>query len=111
VNDHALYQAYSQAFCFIFPSLHEGFGMPLLESFIAKCPVICSDIPVFREICGDAAIYFNTEDPDSLSHCIESLADHRELSSLLIEKGLKQVRKFQWREAAGKTLEIYKSLR
>lgn len=111
VDDHALYQAYSQAFCFIFPSLHEGFGMPLLESFIAKCPVICSDIPVFKEICGDAALYFNPEDPGSVSQCLESLLDHRESSTLLIEKGLRQVRKFQWREAAGKTLEIYKSLK
>ncbi len=111
VDDPALFQAYNQAFCFIFPSLQEGFGMPLLESFIAKCPVICSDIPVFREICGDAAIYFNTEDPGSITLSLESLLEHTATSTVMVEKGLKRVRKFQWREAAGKTLEVYKSLK
>jgi glycosyltransferase involved in cell wall biosynthesis len=111
VDDQELFRAYNQAFCFIFPSLLEGFGMPLLESFIARCPVICSDIPVFREICGDAAIYFDTEDPASITQSVESLLGNKVSRILMIDKGLKQAHKFQWRDAAKKTLDIYKSLK
>jgi glycosyltransferase involved in cell wall biosynthesis len=110
VDDKELFMLYNQAFCFIFPSLLEGFGMPLLESFIAKCPVICSDIPVFREICGNAAAYFNTGEQESISASLETFLENNDYRTQMIDRGLEQVRKFQWRESAKKTLEIYKSL-
>ena len=60
----------------IYPSLYEGFGLPLMEAMCCKCPIICSDIPPFREICREAAIFFNPTDYDemfkSINKCIKN---------------------------------------
>ena len=59
VSDEELVRLYNQASCFIFPSIYEGFGLPTIEAMKCGCPVLSSDIPVLREVCGDAAIFFN----------------------------------------------------
>lgn len=108
-SDELLSTAYGAATCFIFPSLQEGFGIPLLEAMKCDCQVIASDIPVFREICEDAAIYF---DP----HCASQLADR--LLNVLIVGDKDQKRKarqarlshFTWDTAAKKIENIYREL-
>ena len=65
-NDQQLSNLYTHATAFVFPSLMEGFGLPALEALSFACPVICSDIPIFHEILGDNATYFNPTDPDDL---------------------------------------------
>jgi glycosyltransferase involved in cell wall biosynthesis len=70
---------YQNAIALINPSLYEGFGIPNLEAMSQHCPVICSDIPVFREVCGEAAFYFNPDDPESLKNQALQLQSNPEL--------------------------------
>ena len=67
VPDEDLRVLYSQAVAYVFPTLSEGFGLPPLEAMAAKLPVVCSDIPVLREVCGDAALYIDPYDPQSIA--------------------------------------------
>ncbi|QNF32332.1 glycosyltransferase family 4 protein [Adhaeribacter swui] len=109
VSDFELYSFYANALCFVFPSLSEGFGMPLLEAFIANCPVVCSDIPIFREICGPAAEYFKLDNKENLEKSLENILNNKLLRKDLIKRGKEQVKKFQWSDAATKTLNVYQS--
>ncbi len=70
---------YENAIALINPSHYEGFGIPNIEAMALNCPVLCSNIPVFREICRDAAIYFNQNNPDSLREAITSLLENKGL--------------------------------
>ena len=73
VTDEQLNYLYSHALLFVYPSLYEGFGLPLLEAMNMECPVICSDIGSFSEIVNDAAIYFDPTDMESISFKMEKL--------------------------------------
>ena len=57
-DDNLLSALYNQAKAFVFPSLYEGFGLPLIESLNNNCPIVCSNIPIFKEILGDNAYFF-----------------------------------------------------
>lgn len=79
VTDDELVRLYNQAVCFIFPSLYEGFGLPPIEAMSCGCPVLVSDIPVLREVCGNAATYFNPLDINDIRQTIKHFlaVDHR----------------------------------
>jgi glycosyltransferase involved in cell wall biosynthesis len=104
VPDEELKILYSQAKAFVFPTLSEGFGLPGLEAMETGCPVICSDIPMLREIYGDAAIYFNPLDINDIAKKIDT--DPKGLD-LVREKGYNQVTKYSWEKMAKETLNIY----
>ncbi|MEO6230482.1 MAG: glycosyltransferase family 1 protein [Ferruginibacter sp.] len=91
---------YREAFALVFPSLYEGFGIPLLEAMASGCPVIVSDSSSMPEVCGDAALYFNPKDKIELCNAIKYLNENADERSLLIEKGLIQVKKFSWKKMA-----------
>ena len=93
----------------VFPSLMEGFGLPGLEAMKNGCPVICSDIPVFHEIYGDAAIYFNPNSSIDIAGKIKDICsiDPDQQSKKMIEKGFIQVKKYSWQKLAEETLRIY----
>jgi len=99
---------YHNAFCFVFPSLQEGFGIPPLEAMTCGCPVIVSDIPVHHEVCGDAAIYFDPYDVMSLVAAIDKLKD-KELRDFMIQKGYERSQKFSWAQSASKLLDYIRS--
>ena len=81
VSDEELVRLYNQAACFIFPSLYEGFGLPPIEAMSCGCPVLVSDIPVLREVCGDAATYFDPYNPYDIRKTIKQfLAAHGDWS-------------------------------
>ena len=77
---------------FVFPSLVESFGHPLVEAMAAGLPIAASDIPVHREVCGDAAIYFDPFDPNELADRIESLKTSGRLRERLAQMGIRRVK-------------------
>lgn len=107
VSDNRLVKLYTKAKAFISPSLFEGFGIPLIEAMSLRCPVICSDIPVYHEVCADAAIYFNPESADELSSCIDKVCtmDNKTLEET-IERGTERAGKFSWQKSAQKLIEL-----
>ncbi len=91
---------YREAFAFIFPSLYEGFGIPLLEAMASGCPVIASDASSVPEVCEDAVVYFNPLEKSFLAEAIKRVSDNEILRNELRRKGLTQVKKFSWMRTA-----------
>jgi len=102
-----LYALYHAAFCFAFPALEEGFGIPLLEAAAAGCPVICSDIDIFHEISGDSALYFDPHSRESVNSQLERLVSDSSLRQELTQKAIANLAKYSWIEAAKRTLNVY----
>lgn len=110
INDNQLAYAYSKALAFIFPSLYEGFGIPILEAFGAECTLLLSNKSCFPEIALDAAIYFDPEDSESIVQAVEKVIIDKKLRSEKIEKGLIRLKDFSWQKTAEQTKQIYKSV-
>jgi glycosyltransferase involved in cell wall biosynthesis len=72
VEDRELAWLYREAEALAYPSLDEGFGIPLVDASRFGCPVLCSDLPVFREVMGDHAFYFDAKSPDSIAEALDS---------------------------------------
>jgi len=100
-----LVSIYLLAYGLIFPTIAEGFGLPLIEAMACEIPIACSDIPVFREIAGDLPIYFNPCDIDSLITKIEELVSD-DLTSRTI-RGKEKSLNFQWQDSVCKLMEVY----
>jgi glycosyltransferase involved in cell wall biosynthesis len=101
---------YSYADLFVFPSLYEGFGMPVLEAMACGVPVITSSTSALREVAGDAAVSVNPEDADALSRAIiEVLDDHGKRERLRIS-GFARAKSFTWHDAAAQTHALYRRL-
>ncbi len=91
---------YEGATLFAFPSLYEGFGMPVLEAMAAGVPVLCADIPVLREAGGEAASYVDPLDTDAIAGGIEALLADPVARERMIEQGRTQVTRFSWQRSA-----------
>jgi glycosyltransferase involved in cell wall biosynthesis len=109
-DDSKMRHLYSNAVCFIYPSLKEGFGFPILESFACKCPVLLSNASCFPEIAGDAGLYFDPYDLDSVIDSMLTILSSDSLRHELINKGLEQNKQFSWRKTAEKHLAVYESV-
>jgi len=107
VSDEELVVLYSQAEAFVFPSLLEGFGLPGLEAMAADCPVVCSNIPVLREVYGEAAEYFNPLDVKDMTKKIKLVIKDDERKQKLKKLGLELVKKYSWKKMAKETLSVY----
>ena len=110
VSDKDLAMLYKASQGYIFPSLSEGFGLPGLEAMAYNTPVIVSDIPVLKEIYGDAALYFNPRSEIDIAAKIRQIISGESLPKLLIRKGKERVKKFSWEKMAKETLAVYNSL-
>jgi glycosyltransferase involved in cell wall biosynthesis len=108
-HDRCLAPAYSGAAAFVFPSLVEGFGLPILEAMACGAPVICSDIAVFREVAADAALYFDPCDDEALADAMTRVLDGS-VRQGMVERGLGRAREFSWDTAARKLVGVYNSL-
>lgn len=109
-NDAVLYRVYQKAIAFIYPSLYEGFGIPILEAFACGCPVVLSDRSCFPEVGQNAALYFNPDNEEHIAHEVERLIDSAELRLNLVKKGYQRLKDFSPENTARKTLNVYKSV-
>lgn len=102
---------YSHAKCFVYPSLYEGFGLPILEAMANKCLVVTGNNSSLPEVGGQAAIYYNQAlDYSELGNkIIETVNLNQEEKDKKIKQGLEQVKKFTWEECAQETLKILKN--
>jgi glycosyltransferase involved in cell wall biosynthesis len=107
VPDEDLPVLYSAADVFIYTSEYEGFGLPPLEAMASGTPVVASDIPIFREILEDAAVLVNPLDVQAIASGIERVVTDFELRKRLVEKGKRQVERFNWDSTARITLQSY----
>jgi glycosyltransferase involved in cell wall biosynthesis len=108
VSDEELIKLYQDACGFVFPSLSEGFGLPGIEAMRAGTPVLASDIPIFKEIYKDNAIYFNPLDINSIEKAMESVLDMSlPLRTEKIDKAKNFVKRYSWTKMAKETLKIY----
>ncbi len=98
---------YSGALAFVFPSLYEGFGLPVLEAMACGIPVACSNIPSLRETCARAALFFNPGDCRSIALALEQIIQDKRLRTDLRDSGFKRAAELSWDAAAKKTLEVY----
>jgi glycosyltransferase involved in cell wall biosynthesis len=110
LSDDELAKLYSNAMIFVFPSLYEGFGIPILEAWSCKVPVVLSRCSCFPEIAGDAAIYFMPDDSQSLINAVNSLLEDESLRKAMIERGTTKLKAYQWQKAIDKTLMVYESV-
>ena len=101
---------YHKARVFIFPSLYEGFGIPLLEAMNMECPIICSDTSCFPEIVNDAAILFNPTDVELLTFKLEKLIYDDQLLLNLKKKGNKNLNNYSWNKCSDETEKLYKKI-
>lgn len=100
---------YRNASVFVFPSLYEGFGIPLLEAFASGIPVISAKNSSLTEVGEDAPLYFNEKDSEDLANKIQEVLGNESLRKDLIQKGNEQVKKFSWDKCARETIEVIKS--
>ena len=96
--------------CYLHPSVYEGFGMPPLEAMSFGCPVACSNTGSIPEIVGDAGIYFDPYDIQSISESIKRILSDERLRSSIINKGFQRLKKFSWDKCAAETFEVYKKI-
>jgi glycosyltransferase involved in cell wall biosynthesis len=108
-DDDTLADLYTAASCFVFPSLVEGFGIPLLEAARCGCPIACSDIPVFREILPQGPTWFDPRSASSIATALHhSLAAGRRPETTATAKQTADL--FSWQQTAEQTLDFYRSL-
>lgn len=106
LSDTELSRRYHDSLCFIFPSLIEGFGLPILESQRNDCLPVISDIPTFREVAGDAAIFFDPRSPDALASAVAAVK-LRKPTPTAFEDNLKR---YSWDQAAESLVACYRSM-
>lgn len=109
-GDALLAAAYSNAALLVYPSLYEGFGFPPLEAMSLGCPVLVYRSSSLPEVCGDAAFYFDTPEPDELSRVLVSTLEHDEELARKRRQGTQQVKLYDWGRTARSTLEVYRAL-
>ncbi len=110
VNDQDLALLYRNALALVASSLMEGFGLPLLEAMANNCLVVASDIPVFHEVCGDAAIYVDPYDKEAMVNILLSVYNKQVKNENEKKKiGKNRVSLFSWEKMAEETLGVYKS--
>lgn len=101
---------YNLADLFVYPSVYEGFGLPVLEAMACGTPVITSDVSSLPEIAGEAAVLIDPYDIQALASCIAKVLNDETLKKDLSQKGLERARQFGWDKCARQTMEVYKSV-
>lgn len=111
VPDNDLSALYSGAKVFVYPSLYEGFGLPVLEAMACGCPVITSNVSSLLELAGNAALLVSPKSVKEIKQAMKKVLTNEKLRESLIKKGFTQAKKFSWQETAREVLEIYNKTR
>jgi glycosyltransferase involved in cell wall biosynthesis len=101
---------YRAAEVFVYPSLFEGFGLPVLEAMACGAPVVCSQAASLLEVAGDAALSVAADDETAWANAIHLLCDQPALAAELRRRGLEQAAKFSWQDSAHKTIQVYNEM-
>lgn len=109
-NDAQMASLYRHALCFVFPSHYEGFGIPILEAFYNGCPVCLSNASCFPEVAGEAAIYFNPHDAQSMADALQEIVSSPALRDELRAKGYERAKEFTLENMVQKTCDVYRKL-
>ncbi|TRZ99444.1 MAG: glycosyltransferase family 1 protein, partial [Deltaproteobacteria bacterium] len=109
VPDDDLPALYTAAEAFVYPSVYEGFGLPVLEAMGCGTPVLCSDASSLPEVAGDGGILLPPGDPAAWAEAISRLTEGPTLRGELREKGFRQASRLRWEETARQTWEVYRA--
>ncbi len=99
-----------EAMAFVYPSLYEGFGLPILEAFGLKTPVVTSNCSSMAEIADKAAVLVDPKSVESIAEGIKKIIENKKLRNDLIKKGKERLKNFSWQKTAKETLEVYKRI-
>ena len=110
VSDGVLSKLYKETALFVYPSLYEGFGFPVLEALSFGAPVITSNVSSLPEVAGKAAVLVDPNEPKSISNAIQKLLEHKEDADKLRLIAQKQVDKFSWQMSAKETLKVFEEV-
>lgn len=109
-NDEALIDMYRKVAALVYPSIYEGFGLPIIEAFSQGCPVFLSKNSSMLEICGKAGLALNLESPETIMQSLVTGLRNRDSMIAQQSLGLEQARKFSWDKMARETLQAYKEM-
>ncbi|MBA7619372.1 D-inositol-3-phosphate glycosyltransferase [subsurface metagenome] len=110
IEECELAPIYNQAEIFLYPSLYEGFGLPVLEAMACKVPVITSNVSSLPEVAGNAALMVNPYNEKQIYEAVLHLVDDENKRKQLINMGLENIKKFNWENTAKQTLNIYQQI-
>lgn len=110
LSDEQVHALYWKAHAYIYPSLFEGFGLPLLEAMAGGCPIVTSNISSMPEIAGDAALLIEPTSLDEMTAAIEAVCTDDALADRLRQNGRKRIKDFSWKNCARQTLRIYREI-
>jgi len=110
VDDETVAALYSGARALVYPSLYEGFGLPIVEAMACGCPVICSNTSAMPEVAGEAACTVDPRNPQALAEAVDRVLLDRDYRESLSKKGRARAAQFSWRETARQTLELFEHL-
>lgn len=110
VPEEELTWLYHNAGAFVFPSLYEGFGLPIVEAMSAGTPVVTSNRGAMAEVAGQAAHLVDPMDPSAIEHAIHRILDDPEYAESLAEAGRRRAEEFTWKRTAEETVEVYRDL-
>ncbi|MEN9328246.1 MAG: hypothetical protein RI947_1054 [Candidatus Parcubacteria bacterium] len=106
IPDEEVISLYQNAFCFVMPSLYEGFGIPVLEAMSQGCPVISSFASSLPEVGGDGCLYFDPTNPKELAEKLVLLDTHKNMRNELIAAGKKIIKSYSWEQCAEETFKV-----